>query len=243
MLNPNAPKPLYHQLAEILLAKIRAGEYPPGSRIPSELMLAEIYGIGRPTVRQAVEVLVRKGLLSRKRGAGTFVQARKAAIDLFSLDGTTASFRKEGLSTTTRIIETIQLKTVSENPENPFGGKSAYVFQRLVEVEKIPVLLEDLYLHPTLFAGVDRFDLVNGSLSEIADEYYYMRPESARQHFRIGYLEDDRTVLLGVGKVTPLLVVNRFLNFPQADNAVYSELFCRTDRYVFSQTLGGLSHE
>jgi len=243
VLNPNAPMPLYHQLAEILLAKIRAGEYPPGSRIPSELMLAEIYGIGRPTVRQAVEVLVRKGFLSKKRGAGTFVLARKAAIDLFSLDGTTTSFRKEGLSATARIIEAIQLKTVSGNPENPFDGKSAYVFQRIVEVEKTPVLLEDIYLHPTLFSGIDRFDFITGSLSEIADEHYYMRPESARQHFRIGYLEDDRAVLLGVRKATPLLVVNRFLNFPQASNAVYSELFCRTDQYVFSQTLGGLSHE
>ncbi|NLI33967.1 MAG: GntR family transcriptional regulator, partial [Deltaproteobacteria bacterium] len=52
MLNPHSPLPLYHQLAEILLSKVRAGEYPRGSRIPSENVLADLYSVGRPTVRQ-----------------------------------------------------------------------------------------------------------------------------------------------------------------------------------------------
>jgi GntR family transcriptional regulator len=69
-----------------------------------------------------------------------------------------------------------------------------------------------------------------------------MLPESARQNFRIGYLNDDRAALLLIKTNTPVLIVNRFLNFPQADSAVYSELFCRTDQYVFSQTIGGMIH-
>lgn len=239
MLNDQAPIPLYHQLGNILLAKIKAGEYPPGSRIPSELALTAAYRIGRPTVRQAIEVLVQKGFLSRKRGSGTFVLNRREEIDLFSLDGTTASFHKKGLATTTRMIEAVRLERISGNPENPFDGKDAYFFSRLIQVEKAPVLIEDLYLHSTLFSGIDRIDLMNGSLSEIADERYYMRPESARQSFRIGYLGKQRSAVLAVAPQTPVLIVNRFLNFPQADSAVYSELFCRTDQYVFSQTLGG----
>ena len=51
MLNPNSPLPLYHQLAEILLSRIRSGQYPPGGRIPSEHQLAATYCIGRPTAR------------------------------------------------------------------------------------------------------------------------------------------------------------------------------------------------
>ena len=56
MLNPNSPIPLYHQLAEILQNRIRSGVYPPGEMIPSEIGLAKQYGIGRPTVRQAMEL-------------------------------------------------------------------------------------------------------------------------------------------------------------------------------------------
>ncbi|MBW1725882.1 MAG: GntR family transcriptional regulator, partial [Deltaproteobacteria bacterium] len=44
MLNIKSPIPLYNQLADIILAKIRSGEYPAGSRIPSENSLASRYG-------------------------------------------------------------------------------------------------------------------------------------------------------------------------------------------------------
>ena len=54
---------------EIILDKIRSGEYSAGSKIPSENTLATQYSIGRPTARQAIDMLVRKGLLSRRRGS------------------------------------------------------------------------------------------------------------------------------------------------------------------------------
>ena len=41
---------------------------------------------------------------------------------------------------------------------------------------------------------------------------------------------------------TPLLIVERLLHFPRAEGAVYTELFCRTDRFVYAQTLGGSDH-
>ena len=62
MLNTQSPIPLHHQLADILMSRIRSGEYPAGDRIPAELKLAEAYNIGRPTVRQAIELLVSKGM-------------------------------------------------------------------------------------------------------------------------------------------------------------------------------------
>ena len=97
MLNLQSPIPLYRQLADILGRKIRAGEYTPGERIPSEHRLAQVYGIGRPTARQATDYLVRKRLLVRRRGSGTYVVQAPEEIDLFSLAGTMASFEKRGI--------------------------------------------------------------------------------------------------------------------------------------------------
>ena len=91
MLNPDSPMPLYRQLADELSERIRAGVYTPGSRIPSEHELASKYALGRPTVRQATEVLVRKRVLERRRGSGTFVANAVPEVDLFSLGGTLAS--------------------------------------------------------------------------------------------------------------------------------------------------------
>jgi GntR family transcriptional regulator len=243
MLNSQSPIPLYHQLADIILAKIRSGEYLPGSRIPSEHSLAATYGIGRPTARQAIDILVRKRILARRRGSGTFVRVHQEEVDLFSLAGTMSSFHKRGISVTTRIIEKTRIKTVGADPENPFAGQKAFFLTRLSLVESAPVLLEDIYLHPELFPGIEEIDLTGRSLSQIVDERYYMRLSSGRQNFRIGYVEGKRAQELAVLPTTPILRVNRFLNFPQADNAIYSELFCRTDQFVFSQTLGGISDD
>jgi GntR family transcriptional regulator len=240
MLNPQSPMPLYHQLADILLAGIRAGDYLPDTRIPSEHSLAAAYGIGRPTVRQAIDLLVRKRILVRKRGSGTYVLTRQKEINLFSLAGTTSAFHREGASVITHILQKTRLKTIASDSENPFSGHAAYFLSRLTRVETSPVLIEDIYLHAGIFKGIDAIDLEGRSLSQIVDERYFMRPVSGRQTFRIGYVEGSKAVDLAVSSTTPILLVKRFLHFPQAENAIYSELYCRTDQFVFSQTIGGM---
>ncbi len=104
------------------------------------------------------------------------------------------------------------------------------------------MLIEDIYLDPSLFRGIDQIDLSNKSLSQIVDEQFYMQPTDGKQNFRIGYLNGTRAKNLSVSSDTPILMVKRFLNFAQAKNAIYSELFCRTDNFVFSQTIGGVQN-
>ena len=90
--------PLYHQLADWLMAGIlAAGEFAAGDRIPSEPQLARTFGIGRPTVRQATDLLIRRRRLERRRGSGTFVVEPPEQVDLFSLAGTMASFQRGGV--------------------------------------------------------------------------------------------------------------------------------------------------
>lgn len=241
MLNPQSPMPLYHQLSEIILAKIRSGEYAPGAKIPSEPALAAAYGIGRPTARQALDLLVRRRFLTRKRGSGTFVRAEREEVDLFSLAGTMSAFHRKGLSVTWRILEKTRLEAISADPENPFFGAHAFFMSRLSLVDDVPVLLEEILFHPEWFTGLDDIDLTDRSISQVVDERYHMRPSSGRQNFRIGYVSGMRAQHLMVSPSTPILLVKRFLSFPQADNAVYSVLYCRTDQFVFSQIIGGLS--
>jgi len=238
-LNPRSPIPLYRQLAEILLAKIRSGEYPNGARIPSEHALAKTYAIGRPTARQATDQLVQSGILIRKRGSGTFVQSEQKEVDLFSYAGTMASFRDRGIAISTQIHEQTRLKKIGNDSENPFSMKQAFFFSRISTLDNVPVLMEDMYLDPNLFLGIDRVEMAGRSLSQVVDEQYYMRPVGGKQTFRIGSAHGDRATCLNVDPDTPILLVKRYLDFEQAISAVFSELYCRTDRFIFSQILGG----
>jgi GntR family transcriptional regulator len=72
-LERSSPVPLYFQVAEALESAITDGRLPPGSRLDNEIQLAELLGLSRPTMRRAMQYLVEKGVLVRRRGVGTRV--------------------------------------------------------------------------------------------------------------------------------------------------------------------------
>ncbi|CAM5267877.1 GntR family transcriptional regulator [Streptomyces aurantiogriseus] len=59
--------PMYRRIAKELLGELRDGTIPPGERLPGERQLAEHFGVSRVTVRQALEVLRRDGLVETDR--------------------------------------------------------------------------------------------------------------------------------------------------------------------------------
>src|SRR5262244_1320708 len=69
--------PLYYQLENILREKIMSGVFAAGARLPTEVELIRLYGVGRITVRQALAALAKDGLIERRRRRGTFVTERK----------------------------------------------------------------------------------------------------------------------------------------------------------------------
>ncbi|GAA3021730.1 myo-inositol degradation transcriptional regulator [Streptosporangium longisporum] len=95
--------PLYFQVAERIAGAIQAGELPPGTRLDNEIQLADRLGLSRPTVRQAIQYLVDKGLLVRKRGVGTQVVHGqvKRAVELTSLYD---DLRRAGQRPQTRVL-------------------------------------------------------------------------------------------------------------------------------------------
>ncbi|GAX89181.1 PLP-dependent aminotransferase family protein [Effusibacillus lacus] len=65
--------PLYRQIYDFIRVKIENGEWPPGSKIPSQRKLADSFGVNRSTVIMALDELIAQGLLEGKSGGGTRV--------------------------------------------------------------------------------------------------------------------------------------------------------------------------
>jgi len=238
MLNPASPLPLYQQLADELLREIESGSLSPGQRLPSEPELSRRHRIGRPTVRQATELLVRRGLIERRRGAGTFVRQEPRRVDLFSLGGTLSSFREGGVVLSTRLLGKVAQRQVARDADNPFSERQAYVLTRVSSVAEKPVLLERLYLDPAVFPGLEQMPLAGVSLSKVVEERYYLKPTHAEQSFRVTLPPSDVQAALRLAESVPLLLVKRALFFPRAPRAIFVELFCRTEELTFSQTIG-----
>lgn len=241
MLDVGSPLPLYHQLAEELLAQIRSGSLGAGHKLPSEHALAEQYGVGRPTVRQATDSLIQRGLLVRRRGSGTYVQKVPLQVDLFSLAGTLVSLDRSGLSPSTRLLRRPRLQRV-EDDTSPLHAREAVRVERLSELDGEPVLLEEIDLDAQHFPGLARIPLQSRSLSEVVEQHYRMRPQCADQSFRVVALDAARAQLLGVKRGAPMLQVDRTLHFARAERAIFARMFCRTDRLSFSQRLQGNQH-
>jgi GntR family transcriptional regulator len=72
-LERNSPVPLYYQLARSIEDAITSGQLAAGDRLENEVSMTRRLGLSRPTARQAIQELVKKGLLVRKRGVGTQV--------------------------------------------------------------------------------------------------------------------------------------------------------------------------
>jgi GntR family transcriptional regulator len=236
VLNPQSPQPLYRQLALELANGIAAGQYGYGERIPSEPALAALHKIGRPTVRQATELLVRKGLVERRRGAGTFVKRAEPQVSLFDWGGTIAAFEKSGLSLRTVILQRATLRTI-DDPNHPLQGRRAYCLVRLGRLDDVPVLLEKMSFDAEAFPGLHQHSLKGQSLSRLVERVYHRVPSSTKQSFTVGNIEECWAQSLQVPPGTPLLIVHRIVDFPGAAAACASTMYCRTDQVEFSQTL------
>lgn len=124
-LDRNSPVPLYYQLAQQLEAAIEHGTLAPGNLLGNEIDLSVRLGLSRPTVRQAIQSLVDKGLLVRRRGVGTQVvhSQVKRPLELSSLyddlesagqGPTTEVLRNEGVPATADVAAALGVPEGSE---------------------------------------------------------------------------------------------------------------------------------
>ncbi|UQZ90163.1 hypothetical protein C4J81_13525 [Deltaproteobacteria bacterium Smac51] len=139
--------PAYAQLASLIKQKISSGEYPPGSRIPSESVISRTYGVAIMTVRQAIRLLSEQGILRRIHGSGTYVCGP---------DWTRASFNMEGLLDLLNDRESLDIRIldagiVEARPKAAAAlglaeGEMIITLVRLVSHQETPFLLNKAYL-------------------------------------------------------------------------------------------------
>lgn len=138
----SSPVPLYHQVAQGIESAITSGELEPGYKLENEIDLAAALNLSRPTMRKAMDELVRSGLLVRKRGVGTQVvssQVRRP-LELSSLfDDLTA----QGSKPSTDILAFSHAEATSEvcTKLDLGSGTKVYHFTRLRKVGGSPLAL------------------------------------------------------------------------------------------------------
>jgi GntR family transcriptional regulator len=136
---PERRRPKYGSIAADLTAKIRDGTYPPGIALPSQRELSASYDVTLATLRQALQVLERDGLVSQQPGRGTFVAEPKVAYQLDSLHSLVDDLRAQGHPVHTEVIRRAVRKTPAH--VRPHLGA-----ERALRLERVRLLAG----HPTV---------------------------------------------------------------------------------------------
>jgi len=138
----SSPVPLYHQVVQGVEAAIHAGVLEPGSKLENEIDLAARLNLSRPTMRKAMDELVRSGLLVRKRGVGTQVVSSQVRRPL-ELSSLFDDLSNNGSKPTTDVLSFSHVEAdpaAREALKLPAGSK-VFHFTRLRRVGGKPLAL------------------------------------------------------------------------------------------------------
>lgn len=235
-LDRGGPVPLYFQISSRLERAIRDGTIPAGARLENEISIGQRLGLSRPTVRRAIQELVDKGLLVRRRGIGTqVVQTRmNRPVELTSLH---EDLTRVGHHPTTRVLS-VEHELAGEEAARALQldpGTPITRIRRVRYADLTPMaVLENLL--PPAFVDITAANLEERGLYEI------MRARGvtikiANQTIGARRAHGDEPELLDIPKGGPVLTMDR-VAFDHSGRVVEAGRHCyRPDLYSFETTL------
>jgi len=232
---PATAVPRYVAIAEHLVRQIEAGELAPGDRLPPERDLSREHGVNRMTLRQALQVLKGRGLITQRQGAGTFVATPKIERAAGRLWPFSTGVRELGLAPGARIIlfERRQADRRTAERLGLLPNAQIYYSHRLRLAGGDPVVLEQFALPADRFPGIDGHDLACRSIYEIMRAEYGVVLAYARQSLEPVVASAYEAGLLDVPPGAPLMLEQR-VTFDERERAVeYSNDLYRGDRFRF----------
>lgn len=235
-LDRTSPVPLYFQVAEQLEAAIRDGQMAPGDRLENEVSMAQDLGLSRPTMRQAIQTLVDKGLVVRRRGVGTQVVQGQVRRDM-ELTSLYDDLATSGGKPTTRVLALTREAADSEVARllRLDDGAPVWSLSRLRLLDDTPLAL----MHNTLpadLAELDAADLAAGGL------YAWLRTAGvvmrvAQQSIGARAATAEEATLLQERPGAPLLTMERTSYDDSGRPIEIGRHVYRPDRYSFDTTL------
>lgn len=142
--SPKDNRPRYCQIRDDILVAIREYRLEANQQIPTEVELMEKYGVSRTTVRRAVQDLVESGVLVKRQGNGTFVNAPKYTRNLLGFMSFTNDCTEHGDVPDTAVTPVDYGEASPRMAERlqMHPGEKIYKFERLRYINGEPVMIE-----------------------------------------------------------------------------------------------------
>lgn len=168
---------IYERIRENIMGRIRSGQLNEGDMIPTEMQLADQFGVSRPTVRRALDDLVNHGYLRRVKGTGTFVTKPKILQEYTKfIESYQAEMEKKNYSVKTVVIETSRIRAddLLSQKLQVKQGEQLSCLKRLrflqPSMDDRPVLFTTVYIPTALFPELFKYNYEERSLYQVLDE-------------------------------------------------------------------------
>ncbi|QVQ54728.1 GntR family transcriptional regulator [Spiractinospora alimapuensis] len=231
----SSPVPLYVQIASRLEQAIHDRTLPPGARLENELSLCQRLGFSRPTVRRAIQDLVDKGLLVRRRGIGTQVVAGQLTPRKVALTSLYEDLATSGRDPRTTVL-THEITTPSEEVAATLGTRGAVLrIRRLRSAGDVPLAVLEHFLPSTV-------DAPTPAELETRGLYQVLRARGvtiqvARQRIGARAATKEESGLLEVDTHGPVLTAQRTAFNSVGTAVAFGRHAYRPDLYSFETTL------
>jgi GntR family transcriptional regulator len=200
--------PLYHQVKQLLLDRVRAEDLAPGARVPGDNELCRSLGVSRSVVRQALAELEVEGVVVRVKGRGTYVARPRTAEHLVArLTGLHEEMSARGVSVTSTVRrqEVVPADGVVAAALELETGTPVLVLERLRHVGGEPWVLTTTHLPTDVAPDLAAEDFTEQSLYGVLESRYGVRLTHGRRSVEAVPASEEAARLLQVRSGDPLL--------------------------------------
>jgi len=236
----SAEAPRYREVADALQQRIAAGDLTSHDRLASEREIADHFGLSRMTARQAVELLVRRGVVYRRPGSGTYVSPPRVVHSLERLAGFSEQMRRQDIQPSGRVLEMRSTDAPDEAARHALGlgeGDAAWMVRRLRYGDGEPLLLETFWVPRDVCPELGPDELAEQSLYAVMRSRYGIEPVSAETSLEPAALDAADARHLGARPGTPAILVVRTTRAADGRAVEFARDLYRGDRARFDLTL------
>lgn len=204
-------RPAYAKMYDVIKKEIIDGEYVVGELLPPEPELERRFNVSRTTVRRAVDLLVREGLVHVQQGKGTQVLDYKTRQNLNLVTSISETLRQKGFTVTTKGMQIDYVEASTRLAEN----LAVNVGDRLVRIQRIqmaddkPMVIMRNFIKPEDVPGIEKYCNRFTSLYSFLEERYNINIDSARDSIIAKCADFDEAAMLNIPIGSAILYMRR----------------------------------
>lgn len=231
--------PRYHQIAEALRARISAGGLTAGQRLDNQRQLAQSFGVTLMTLRQALDVLAREGLITRRHGLGTFVAPPPVDYDILQFRTLAGDLSAVGEDVATRFLRS-RFARADRRVAQELGlaeGTRMFVLERLRLVDGQPLSFQVSHLPAAIGEEAAKADLTVTPLRHVLSFKLGIEITAARETVSAETLPARAARELGCAAGAPCFRSDRVSTDAERRPIVYDRVFIPGDRFRITRQL------